>query len=313
MRPLALFLAALVLPAPALACGVDPAANRDAIEKRWTASRPVPRPPADPWTSWRMALTWPRDVRACMANQKTLMWPCWDTLDCSIGMTSLGALCQAASGRAHAPGDSHVYWKDKTVRPCGRRIPQAFLDSLHAERFVGKEFADPGQGPGTGENYLLVQAEPGTFCLVHGSPRRPGRLSARDELVHFGLTDPALLALAWDQRPRSPVGIDPALWIGAILGLALALSSWRATSGRLVARIAVALAFAGAVPLIGAAIGIGPTALAGAPAGLLVGLLAFAVWSVPAVLWRMLSAVGRAVLRFRRGPVEPPVKVLPES
>lgn len=269
-------LAALLVlsPLPSRACGINPEANRLAIEKRWVAARPVSPPPAGPWAAWRASFRWEAERRSCQANQRTLAFVCTDMLDCGLGTTSLGALCRAAGDRH--PADKLHAPHTATGVPCAHRIPQAFLDALAREGHFTAALIDPGQGPGSGENYALIQHERGTFCLVHGGTGAPAGASARSQLVERGVTDPRLLALAWDHVPAGLPDRAGRVGFAALLfGAALALHGRRAGAVRAVARALVAAALGAAIPPLAESCGLAPGSLAGAPAAAIALLAGF--------------------------------------
>lgn len=285
-----LALLALLMPAAALACGVSLSGNGLAIQQKWVARNPVAAPPSG-WAEWRAAIRWRSDWRACKYHKMNLEWLATETIDCSIGKTSAQALCEATG----ASCGKHRRGEETPKAPCARRIPQAWWDSLALDGYK-VDGRDPGSGAGSGEHYVLIEASGGSFCLVHGAIGQDPTVPARAQLARFGVTDPELLALAWDRTPQGPRGPARTIaWLLAVLAVAMAFRTRGAGVARCLARIAVALALAGSIPALAE-----PDRFAGLAGGALVFLVTFAAASLAVAVLQGIRTVLCAVKRFVR-------------
>ncbi|MBI4863883.1 MAG: hypothetical protein HY815_27035 [Candidatus Riflebacteria bacterium] len=136
------------------------------------------------------------------------------------------------------------------------------------------------------------------ICLVHGSRSQEGR-SARAELIRLGVTDPALLAAAWDYvPPKVPVcGIRCLMALFALAFLIALARSGRLDSGALIPRagstVRRALAWIVVAVVVGAAVPEELFPAAWACTGLALALVAASMAAALVLVWRGLRCLGR--------------------
>ncbi|MBI4859500.1 MAG: hypothetical protein HY815_04465 [Candidatus Riflebacteria bacterium] len=167
--------------------------------QQWRATQPVPRPGFWCWLARYGLGPVAGSYRRCAMMRKEFQY--MTQMDCVDSGLKPGETLARMAGLD--PATTSVV-----------RLPQKFVDRFSVASHGWFQGEDPGMGPGSGEDYVLIRDAdgkselPSLLCLVHGIGfDRSAFKSARTQLKEMGVTDPALLALAWDKLP--PGRTDP--------------------------------------------------------------------------------------------------------
>ncbi len=156
-----------------------------------------------PLASFRAAREQAHD-RACFANQKVLAGALeMYELDGNVKVGGVGGLADRAtfgplfSPAPDAPCDLVAVHPTRSPWRPGRWVddlPVGLWKELVDGGYLHARLECPGAGAESWANYVLLQPEGKVVCLRHGTYSSTG--SARQQLVDFGVSDPATLARA---------------------------------------------------------------------------------------------------------------------